>query len=249
MESGDRSRAVTKEPFSGRKVKNDWRDACPKLGGFCAATVAEPLVSNCGLCYGAAMAEPLASASPTRSRPRLIAACGVIIILLSAGAALLPVVGGGASAAIVGSLLAAAGLVEVWAGTLHRQAKGESTLAGVVTILAGVLFIFNPVGHFGPTALIVTGWLVIRSLILFLAGRHSSGSVRMWTFLSAAMDLALAVVLFMGISISSLVVSLFGPTEPVVAGFAWIFALSFVVTGAMLLEIASCERELTGNEA
>ena len=68
----------------------------------------------------------------------------------------------------------------------------------------------------------------------------------MWTLLSAAMDLALAVVLLMGLSIASLVVTLFGPTEPVVAGFAWIFALSFVVTGAMLLEIASCERDLSG---
>ena len=195
------------------------------------------------------MAELLASDVPTRSRPKLIAACGVIIILLGAGAALLPLVGGGASAAIVGSLLVAAGLVEAWAGTMHRQARGESTLAGVVTSLAGLLFIFNSVGHFGPTALIVTGWLLVRCVILFLAGRHSTGSVRMWTLLSAAMDLALAVVLVMGISIASLVVSLFGPTEPVVAGFAWIFALSFVVTGAMLLEIASCERELGGNEA
>ena len=52
--------------------------------------------------------------------------------------------------------------------------------------------------------------------------------------------------LLIGLSISSLVVTLFGPTEPVVARFAWVFALSFVVTGAMLLEIASCERDLSG---
>ena len=184
------------------------------------------------------------ASGPTRHR--LIAVCGAVIILLSAGSALLPLVGGGASAAVVGGLLFVAGLVEAYAGTLHRQAKGLSTLAGLVTTLAGLLFIFNPVGHFGPTAVIVMGWLVARSVILFLAGRHSTGSVRMWTLLSAAMDLALAVVLLMGLSIASLVVTLFGPTEPVVAGFAWIFALSFVVTGAMLLEIASCERDLSG---
>ena len=46
-------------------------------------------------------------------------------------------------------------------------------------------------------------------------------------------------------SISSLVVALFGPIAGVVAAFAWILALSFVVTGAMLLEIASCERQST----
>ena len=190
------------------------------------------------------MAQSPESNGSGRSGHRLIVVCGVAIILLGAGSALLPLVDGGASAAVVGGLLFVAGLVEAYAGTLHRQAKGLSTLAGALTIIAGLLFIFNPVGHFGPTALIVAGWLLARCVILFLAGRHSTGSVRMWTWLSAAMDLALAIVLLMGISISSLVVSLFGPTEPIVAGFAWIFALSFVITGAMLLEIASCEREL-----
>lgn len=180
-----------------------------------------------------------------RSRHRLIAVCGAVIILLSAGSALLPIVSGGASAVIIGSLLLVAGLVEAYAGTLHRQARGLSTLAGTVTIIAGLLVVFHPLGAIVPIAVWITGWLVLRCLILFVAGRYSTGSVRMWTWLSAAMDLALAIVLLMGISISSLVVSLFGPTEPIVAGFAWIFALSFVVTGAMLLEIASCERELS----
>lgn len=183
------------------------------------------------------------------SRHRLIAACGVLIILLSAGSALLPIVSGGTSAAIIGVLLLVAGLVEAYAGTLHRQARSLSTLAGGVTILAGILVILHPLGAIVPIAVWITGWLVVRSLVLFLAGRHSTGSVRMWTWLSAAMDFALAVVLLMGISISSLVVSLFGPTEPIVAGFAWIFALSFVVTGAMLLEIASGERELINEGA
>src|SRR6478672_13136793 len=101
------------------------------------------------------MAEPLGSDSGHDSH-RLIAACGAIIILLSAGAALLPVVDGDASAAIVGSLLLVAGLVEVFAGKLHRQAKGLSALAGVITTLAGLLFVLNPVGHFFPTAFLVT---------------------------------------------------------------------------------------------
>jgi uncharacterized membrane protein HdeD (DUF308 family) len=190
------------------------------------------------------MAEPDGSLVSRRAPHRLIAVCGVVIILLSAGAALLPVVDGGASAAVVGSLLFVAGLVEAFAGTLHRQAKGLSVLAGAATTLAGILFVFNPIGHFSPTAVIVMGWLFARSLILGLAGRHSTGSVRMWTWLSAGMDLFLALLLLMGLSISSLVVVLFGPTAEVVAAFAWILALSFVVTGAMLLEIASCERQL-----
>ena len=188
------------------------------------------------------MAETVAPDIPSRARPRLIAACGIVIILLSAGSALLPVVDPGAGAAIVGSLLFVAGLVEAFAGTLHRQAKGLSTFAGAVTTFAGLLFIFNP-GHLFPAAVLVTGWLIVRSVILVLAGRFSTGSVRMWTLSSAAMDFFLAIVLLIGLSISSLVVALFGPTAPLVAGFAWVLALSFVVTGLMLLEIASCERQ------
>jgi len=53
----------------------------------------------------------------------------------------------------------------------------------------------------------------------------------------------LAVLLFAGLSIATLVVSLFGPTQPLIASFAWILAASFVVTGTLLLEVASCERE------
>src|SRR6476646_5015949 len=105
------------------------------------------------------MAAPIGSDIAGRAYHRLIAACGAIIILLSAGAALLPIVDGGASAAVVGSLLLVSGLVEGFAGKLHRQAKGLSALAGVVTTLAGLLFVLNPVGHFFPTAFLVTGWL------------------------------------------------------------------------------------------
>jgi len=186
------------------------------------------------------MVETLAS---DRKRHRLIAACGVLIMLLGAGSALLPVVDPNAGAPIVGSMLLAAGLIEVFAGTRHRQAKRLSMLAGVVTTVAGLLLTFNPVGHFSPTAVLVTGWLIVRSVVLLFAGHYSSGSVRMWTWSSATMDFFLAVVLLIGLSISSLVVAVFGPTDEIVAGFAWVLALSFVVTGAMLLEIAHCEGE------
>ena len=68
------------------------------------------------------------------------------------------------------------------------------------------------------------------------------GNVKRWTGLSAATDAALAVLLVIGISIATLVVALFGATAPLVASFAWVLALSFVTTGLMLLEVASCAR-------
>ena len=56
-------------------------------------------------------------------------------------------------------------------------------------------------------------------------------------------DLLLGVLLLAGLSIAAVVVSLFGPTPNLIASFAWILAASFVTTGLMLIEIASCEGE------
>jgi len=67
--------------------------------------------------------------------------------------------------------------------------------------------------------------------------------VRTWMGLSAGMDLLLAILLIAGLSIAALIVSIFGPTPPLIASFSWVLAASFVVNGLMLLEVASCERE------
>jgi hypothetical protein len=67
--------------------------------------------------------------------------------------------------------------------------------------------------------------------------------VRTWTAISAGVDLALGLLLMAGLSITTIVISLFGPTEPLVASFAWFLALSFVANGLLLLEVASCERQ------
>ena len=67
--------------------------------------------------------------------------------------------------------------------------------------------------------------------------------MRRWTAFSAGMDFLLAALLIAGLSVSTIVVSVFGPTRELVASFAWILAASFVVNGLMLLEVAGCERE------
>ena len=205
----------------------------------------EPTSSFGAVCYPATVNEYAETAGSARSRHRQIAACGVIIILLSAGAALLPVIDPMAGANIVGALLVCAGAVEIYAGTRHWRAKGLAALAGGVTVVAGLLFAINRETHFMGVAVVVTGWLLVRGVILIATGFRSGGSVRGWTLASATMDLFLAALLLIGLSISTLIVALFGPTSEVVAGFAWILALSFIVTGAMLLEIAACEGRST----
>jgi hypothetical protein len=175
-----------------------------------------------------------------RIRARGIRVAGIAIILLGAGAALLPVEKG-ISSDVLGALLIAAGLVEVMAGSLRRQVRPMAMAVGVVTVLAGLLFIINPETRFFPTVWPIIGWLVLRCLLLAYASGHASGRVRLWMGLSAGMDLLLAMLLIAGLSIAALVVSLFGPTPQLIASFAWILAASFAVNGMMLLEVASCE--------
>lgn len=179
-----------------------------------------------------------------RTRARGIRVAGISVMLLGAGAALLPA-DKGISSDVIGALLVAAGLIEVIAGSLRRDVRPYAMTAGAVTAVAGMLFVINPETQFFPTVWPIVGWLVLRSAILAYASTHTGGSVRIWTALSAGTDLLLAALLIAGLSIAAVVVSLFGPTPPLIASFSWILAASFVTTGLLLLEVASCEQEGT----
>ncbi|HEX6741223.1 MAG TPA: hypothetical protein VF079_05445 [Sphingomicrobium sp.] len=176
-----------------------------------------------------------------RGRARGIRVAGIAIIVLGACAALLPAASS-ISSDMIGGLLVAAGLVETVAGSLRVEIKPYAMAAGGVTALAGLLFIVNPETHFFPIVTPIIGWLLIRSLILAYASTHLGGSVRTWMAVSAGMDFLLAALLVAGLSIATIVVSLFGPTSQLIASFAWILAASFAVNGLLLLEVASCER-------
>lgn len=115
--------------------------------------------------------------------------------------------------------------------------------AGCVTAFAGLLFILNPTTHFFPSVTLVIIWLFARALILALAIGVTDGSVRSWTAISAGTDLLLGLLLMAGLSITTIVISLFGPTEPLIASFSWFVAVSFVVNGLLVLEVASCEHQ------
>jgi hypothetical protein len=176
-----------------------------------------------------------------RMRANALRVAGIAIILLSAGAALLPA-GKHISSDMIGGLLIAAGLIEAVAGSLRREARPFAMAAGAVTACAGLIFVLNRESHFFPIVTLVIAWLLIRSVILAAATTEATGSVRTWTAISAGMDLLLGVLLIAGLSITTIVISVFGPTAPLIAGFAWFVAASFVVNGLLLLEVAGCER-------
>ena len=177
-----------------------------------------------------------------RARARGIRVAGLAIIMLAAGAALLPVEKG-ISSDVIGAMLVAAGLIETVAGSLRRQVRELAMAAGGVTVLAGLLFIINPETQFFPTVMPIVGWLIIRSVILGYASTQLRGAVCTWMWISAGIDLLLAILMFAGLSIAAIIVSLFGPTPPLIASFAWVLAASFVANGLMLLEVAGGERE------
>src|SRR5687768_2856090 len=162
---------------------------------------------------------------------------------MSAGSALLPVVDRVRGGTIIGTSLIAAGLIEVFAGSLRHETRKLAMLAGAVTAVAGLLFLTEERTGFLSTLSIIAAWLVLRGIILGIAATLEHGSVRMWTGLSAAMDLALALIMVIGLSIANLVVTLFGATPMLVASFAWVLALSFAINGLMLLEVASVARQ------
>jgi hypothetical protein len=188
------------------------------------------------------MATPTHAGLSDQTRARGIRVAGIVIILLGVGAALLPT-DKGISSDMVGGLLIAAGLIELVAGSLRHEVRKLAMTAGAVTALAGLVFIINPETKFFPSVTPVIAWLLIRSVILMLAATRTGGSVRTWMALSAGMDFLLAALLIAGLSVATLVVSLFGPTAPLIASFAWILAASFAVNGLLLLEVASCERD------
>jgi len=176
-------------------------------------------------------------------RAHLIMLCGIAIIVLGVGSALMPAINGVPGSAGIGGFLLAAGLIEMYAGTLRQEVHKFAIAAGGVTALAGLLFLISPTKQFFPLVTPIIFWLLIRSLILIWTSRHTGGSVRTWTGLSAGMDFLLAVLLIMGLSIATLVVSVFGPTPQLIASFAWVLAASFIVNGNLLLEVANCERQ------
>jgi uncharacterized membrane protein HdeD (DUF308 family) len=174
----------------------------------------------------------------------MTALCGGLILLIAAAALLLPEVARSSGALVVGQLLLIVGLLELIAATGRRAARLPSSLAGLATLAAGAMFLAREETRFLPNITVITFWLLLRTGLLVMATLQAPGSaVRRWTGLAAATDLALAVILILGLPLASIIVALFGTTTDLIASFSWVLALSFLATGAMLLQIAACERE------
>lgn len=174
------------------------------------------------------------------NQEKLISLMGWLVLALAAGAAFLPLIGPTQGAITIGTMLTCAGLAEIVAGARRYETRKLAILAGAITTVAGLLFATDQATHFLSGLVIIAGWLFSRSLVLGVACFLEHGAVRRWTGIAAATDFLLALVTCVGFSISSLVVTLFGATPPLIASFAWLLAISFVATAMLLLQVASC---------
>ena len=159
---------------------------------------------------------------------------GLIIIALAAVALFLPEIEWAPRGGLVGWLLVLAGSAEVaFASRRGRDLPGRTAiLSGLLTALAGLLFVTNPLAGYFPVANVVMAWLVVRgSVVLVMALKPGRSAPRAWLALSGSADLLLGLVLLAGWPVAALVVSLFGPTPEIVARFSLILALSLFVTG------------------
>jgi len=171
---------------------------------------------------------------------------GIFTIFLALAAFLLPLVEWMPKGGLVGWLLLLAGIAELIFGRKRdlgvpaRAAIGS----GFLTALAGLFFIANPLAGYLSVATIVMAWLILRGgwmLAVALLARRKD-EVAAWLTLSGAADMILGFALVIGVQVTALVVTLFGPTPEIVARFALILAASFLMTGVSQVGIARIQR-------
>lgn len=177
------------------------------------------------------------------AQPReVIRAAGFAVILASAAAALLPAGNFANGPQIVGGLMIIVGLLEVMVNLLRAADRSGAIVAGGVSIGCGFLIVLEPSSDFLTTVYVFIGWLMLRGLLLSISAVETSGASARAAMAAAAVDFALAAMVWTGLTASALVIALFGPTKPMIADFAWLVAASFIAAGVLLLKVASEER-------
>lgn len=182
---------------------------------------------------------------PPSGNWRWTLASGFFTILLAAAALMLPLLESAPRGELVGWLLVLAGLSEFTFGWKRgRDAVGKAAMgSGLVTGLAGLLFVANLLSGYFPVANVIVAWLLLRGCWMLVIWRHArSHRLGHWLALSGAADLLLGFVLIFALQVSALVVTLFGPTPEVVAKFALILAASLLATAVSQIAIALIQR-------
>ncbi len=176
----------------------------------------------------------------------VIRLAGVLILTLAFGSALLPMASHIAPRLVIGSLLAAAGGIELAAVLARARGRFAAAVAALASLLAGLRLLLDAQINFLTILNFVILWLIVRSAALTISAMHSRRPLCTWVYLAAAVDFALAILLLAGLPVAVLVYGLFGTTNEVIATFAWVFAASFVAAGWLLVAAAPLEANEKG---
>lgn len=174
-------------------------------------------------------------------------ACGALKIAIAASALGLPSLAGRPVAESVGWMLLAGGAAEFALGWgAHRALLGKVTLgSGLLTILAGILFIYSGWKGLFPLTTISMIWLLLRGIISLDVGiqaRAAYGSDWFWLVLRGVTDLGLGLTLLLGLPMATIAILLFNETPEMVSSFGMLLAISFAVAGIGLVVIGLAQR-------
>ena len=169
---------------------------------------------------------------------------GAFICGLGAVAFFLPIMVTTAGVSTIGLLLTGVGLAEAAAGWARRDRRtGRAALgAGSAAILVGIIFLAVPSMEVVPASYFIIMWLFVRGALLLYASVPWRDPEHAWLAVSGLADVGLGLVLMLGLPVTGLTVSLFGPTPEVIASFSLVVALSFLVAGVSLIVMALHER-------
>jgi uncharacterized membrane protein HdeD (DUF308 family) len=170
---------------------------------------------------------------------------GCVTLLLAVIAAFLPDIHLAPRGGLVGWILCLAGLVELafgWRRGLDPVGKAAAG-SGLFTTLAGLMFVANPRASYFPVANLVMVWLFLRGAwVLAMALQARRKPLAPWLGLTGVTDVLLGFALLAGLPVTVLTYLLFGPVPEIVARFALILAVSFLVTAISQIAIALAER-------
>ena len=170
---------------------------------------------------------------------RTLALAGGAVVVLGALAIALPFATGVAITYVIGALLVLGGLVHAghaFTGGGWKRSFWQGTLA-VVSIVAGVVLLTNPIVGLLSLTLLVIAYLLVDGIAeLWLSLRMGSESGRGWIAASGVVSLVLAGILWAGFPIDALWV------VGVVVG------ASLLATGLSMIAVANVGRHADGAE-
>jgi uncharacterized membrane protein HdeD (DUF308 family) len=178
-------------------------------------------------------------------------ACGLLKIAIAAFALGLPFAAGRPVAESVGWMLLAGGAAEFALGWgAHRALLGKVTLgSGLLTILAGILYINSGWTGLFPLTTVTMIWLLLRGMVSIDVGMQARAAYApewFWLILRGITDFGLGLTLLLGLPMATIAIFLFNETQEMVSNFGMLLAISFAVAGAGLIIMGFTQRRREG---